>query len=566
MCPRAALAILLAILCTGPSKAQDIDAFLDGPGDQFRDGPLPTASRVSEILAREEQVSSDAPADDSTPEATVKLPDMEQVKIERISSSGRSLIINRGSLEGLRVGQLARLYQDAEADGGELDEAAYPYVAEAEIIKVHRNYSFWLLREVALESALRPGETLLALRRTSPFGGTYRNRHTVRVGLADGQNPDLVSDRAEEYIAEEGELVDTRSQGEQGEYHLQTQARTAWQSQGAEFDEEYQAEHPVFFTGPARPPPHLDQLKSEHEKALWRYTAQSSVDKVNRLPLGLKNYYNDFLQTARAVEDSGTHSFSTPRRDSGKNGRRGMALEAIEQIESQGLTFSADMNDEELRRFFVDSGIKAELERQRQVFFRKGGTEVGFHYDSSLSQHAAGGESGEQGGGQSFSVGLEYPLGNSIAVLRDYSVRGSVFMGSNVYSVGVANAAFSELSWGVHGRWYFLNPPNSIKSLMPYVGAGWRWGQAAVAGSVPSSVPSSLNYFFLALPSVQLGAKYRFREGDEEEYLRGFGLGLNIQIQYEKMTLRSLEVSREDIDTELNLNQLNLGFGVSLYF
>ena len=119
---------------------------------------------------------------------------------------------------------------------------------------------------------------------------SYKNRHVQRVTL-ESDVAELPSEREGEYRAME-ELVETPPLRD---HDMQTQAQTTWKSQGQEFDEGYRQELPVFFTGPALPPRNLEVLKSEHEKAMWRYTAQSSVDKVNRLPLGLKHYYSDLL-------------------------------------------------------------------------------------------------------------------------------------------------------------------------------------------------------------------------------------------------------------------------------
>ncbi len=536
-------------------KAQDIDAFLDGPSIEIDDEPIseipiPKAPKARVVSRAQEPVSSDA--------ALVKMPDMEEIKIKNISNSGRSLIVDRGSLEGLKVGQLARLYlNQTESEDGK----TYPYVAEAEIVKVHRNYSFWILRDIEQRSVIKPGQRLLALRRERPFGVSYKNRHVQRVAL-ENDSDELTSEREGEYQAVE-ELVETPPLRD---HDMQTQTQTTWKSQGEEFDEGYRQERPVFFTGPAVPPGNLEPLKSEHEKAMWRYTAQSSVDKVNRLPLGLKHYYNDFLGRPENQSAGETHSFSQQSLGPDQYGRYGMALEAIEQIESEGLDFSADMEDSELRRFLVRSGIKAELERQKQAFFKKSGPNVNLSYFSSLTAHTTSEDEDQQGFGSSFALGFEYPLGNSVAALGNYSLQGGIFLGSNFYDVGGVNALFGEQSLGFYGRWYFRNSPNFIKHFMPYAGLGWRWGTSSIADADFDVVPETLNYVFIALPSIHLGVKYRFQAGDEEWNRTGLGLGVDFQMQYEKMSFENIEVPSEEIYTQFETNHLSLGFGVNIYF
>ena len=166
--------VILGILLVLRGKAQDIDEFLDSPSiddepiSEVLEAPetlvapaVPTPPKKRVVSRNQAPVTSDA--------APAKMPDMEEIEIKNISNSGRSLVVDRGSLEGLRVGQLARLYlNQTQRDG---DGPTYPYIAEAEIIKVHRNYSFWLLRDIEQNSVIKPGQRLLALRRERPFGG-----------------------------------------------------------------------------------------------------------------------------------------------------------------------------------------------------------------------------------------------------------------------------------------------------------------------------------------------------------------------------------------------------------
>ena len=153
------LVILLVLERPHTLKAQDIDAFLDGPSideepiSEVSEVPeAPEASAIPVVPRKRVALRDEAPVSSDVP--PVKMPDMEEIEIKNISNSGRSLIVDRGSLEGLRVGQLARLYLGQTQAGGE--GPTYSYIAEAEIIKVHRNYSFWLLRDTGRSSVINP--------------------------------------------------------------------------------------------------------------------------------------------------------------------------------------------------------------------------------------------------------------------------------------------------------------------------------------------------------------------------------------------------------------------------
>ncbi|MBT6326060.1 MAG: hypothetical protein HOJ35_08820, partial [Bdellovibrionales bacterium] len=65
----------------------------------------------------------------------------EKIKVLEVSSTGNSIILDRGEIEGTKVGDIARLIiQSGTNNRPNLENLSY-----AEAVKVNSNYSFWKL-------------------------------------------------------------------------------------------------------------------------------------------------------------------------------------------------------------------------------------------------------------------------------------------------------------------------------------------------------------------------------------------------------------------------------------
>ncbi len=501
-----------------------------------------------------------------------KNPSMEGVRIEQASTSRKSVVLDRGSMEGIRVGQVAKLYYQSSRDK---NKPQYTYIAEGEAIKVHRNYSFWFLRKIRHYRLIKEGSLLVILRQMMDARRPYVNRHTQKVLTKNQSKRELRTQeekgvprdlilKEKDYL-DSSELVSTTPLRHQD---METETLTRWKRVGTnEFDEKYKAEKPIFFVEPAIKPKTIKSIKVDREKEVWRSTTQSSIDKVNKLPFGLEGYYADSFHNPETGVKVKADAVSIYDRELEKKSQDNLISPgAIKKIETEGLTFSADMDDEQLRRFFINSGIAEEVERQKRALFEKSGSEINFGYHSALSSHTTNEDKNYQGTDYSLSLGYEYHLGNASALLSRLSLEGSLETGLGFYDLGGINARFAESSFRVYSYFYFLYPPNSLNRLMPYLGLGFRRGKASVYSPNFSKGTKEYTYLLVAFPSYRLGVKYRFQSGDSKNEVVKFGLGLNFQIQYESVSINSKDVLQDNIFGKLDLDQLRLGFGISAYF
>ena len=499
----------------------------------------------------------------------------EGAEIKEISQSRKSIILDRGSLEGVRIGQVSKFYLNETQN---LRWPKYRYVGEGQAVRVYRKNSFWLIRHLVDPSMLRRGRRLVLFRQALDGKRPLINRHTQKVLRADQEEGDL---RFEEEKGIPRERVFRmrayRPFHELPQEHqlprredIQTESRTSWKSiYGGEYDEKYKEEKPIYFAKDRHLPGSVVDFKNEQARKMWGQSIQGSVDKMNDLsqsPEGLVGFY---ARTLRGPE------MELPRKGSISNlydkkfgsARRENFIDpsAREKIKKEGVRFSASMNDEQLRRFFIERGIEEEVRKQRKALLEKESSEIHLSYHSAINRHTTNEDQNYQNIDYSLSLAYEHYLGNINPSFDRYSLVGELETGLGFYNMGGFNARFAESSFRVSSYWYFLNRPHSLYRFMPYLGLGFRRGSADVYSPEFKGRPA-YTYLLVSFPSLRLGVKYRFKAGDTTGENLKVGLGANLQVQYETVFLSSRDVLKDEIFGRLNLGQFRFGFGLSAYF
>jgi hypothetical protein len=69
---------------------------------------------------------------------------MQGIKVLEVSGSGSSIVVDRGSLEGVSEGQSGQFYYQA----GTPAKPKLYYIGNAEVIKAHSERSFWFFKSI----------------------------------------------------------------------------------------------------------------------------------------------------------------------------------------------------------------------------------------------------------------------------------------------------------------------------------------------------------------------------------------------------------------------------------
>lgn len=489
-------------------------------------------------------------------------PDFIGITLLELSASKKSALINFGRLEGLQLGDWAYLYiQDNEK--GE-NHPQFIKVAKAEVIKVHPDRSYWFLREVESYSYLTAGAKLVMQLSSNDVRRKLKLRTTKRAkairSSSDRPVPREIIQGQDDH--NQGPVLNHTDIAKREDIHVIENTDFSV-SKSKQWDSEYEQEvESARLNNPI--PSDNDEIKRETEKDVFTSTAERSVEKINDLAYGKSGIYYQIERDKvnMSPEYNSGNSIYQKMIDDELNPKL-VSKEAIQKIRREGPMYSASMSDAQLRKFFIESGIAEERERQRQALGERAGHDLTFRYTSALSTHTTAEDPNFQGTDYFVSISYEYQLLQTTPKLRDFAVEVELERGVAHYDVGGVNLRMEEGSMKGYLHWYFWNSPTGIKKYLPYLGLGFRRGNAQ---SYSPELSKDYDWQFVSFPSWQLGVKYRFKSGDERNEVVKLGLGFNFQVTGETVRHNTINEVDDDISASFSTNQLKMSFGIGAYF
>ncbi|MBT3584476.1 MAG: hypothetical protein HN509_06200 [Halobacteriovoraceae bacterium] len=489
------------------------------------------------------------------------------IQIVGVSESKKSVIVDRGSLEGVKTGDKARfLIQKGIAN------PKITYVARGEAIKVHSNYSYWYLSYVENPFLIRRGSKLLMSLQSEVLEGSRRyNIKQKKSILSDGKSfAPFLLDReniprelvfSEKNYEPSEIIVDTYSKKEQD---IETTNFDNWvRRKDPEFVEEYLDEYPLKHVNRANQVVPADKVRRNYKQAEFDGSLKESVDKVNGLRYGLAPMYHEQKKDSLGVREKITTDNYYQRLVQDKKGENFISPRAVAKIRKEGPGWSADMNDEQLRRFYNRSGIERELVRQKEAQGEKAGHELNFRYATGLNQNTTQADDNHQSTNYSLAIGYELMLIRTNPALKNFTVEMALERGINFYDLDGINGRFVEGTAGFAANWYFYNPPTSIRQYMFFLGVGTKRGSASVTST---SITKDYTYSVVALPVLRFGMKYRFKAGDTQDESVKIGMGVNFLFETESVRLSVEDALNDDIAPVITAQNVKFAVGMSFYF
>lgn len=490
---------------------------------------------------------------------------MQGIKVLEVSSSGSSIVVDRGSLEGVREGQSGQFYYQI----GDISKPKLYFIGEAEVIKSHSDRSFWFFKNIENFQFLKKGKTILFARDRVVLEG--RRKYKIRenkVLLPRAKSlSEYVDDRNRgmpaEMVYKENEYITSPEITQTSatvDYDVKQVKYLNWKKRGnPEFSENYLDEIEAVFIDQSNRGVKPDAIRQALDKEIAKSTVEGAVDKVNRQKVGLASLYRESKRDRPSHKNSYEESM-TPKKREPINPR------AMEKIRREGPTWSADMEDKQLRRFFIKSGIAEEKERQKRVLSERVGHELNFKITSDADNVTTENDQSNTGIGYSINLTYEIPLKGSVGFFESFTFEFGFEQGNTFYAVNDdVNVRVKYGNFRGFLNWYFWNEPISIRKVIGYFGIGAARGNGTM---LSSELTDEYKVSTLAMPIYQGGLKYRFKAGDTNDELVkiGFGLGLSFSYEPTKYSILDTVSTSDDIDGSMTLNRLKVAFGLSAYF
>lgn len=496
---------------------------------------------------------------------------MEQTKILAVSLSRKTISIDWGYLEGLKIGDRAKFITQV----GEIDFPTLKTVAEGEAVKVHSNYSYWHIKKLHHPAALKKGATVLVVTQEKALIGRRPYRVRQKKVIVSGDRgirefiqekkrgrPDSVVKMQKDYVESDPVVVTKQEHWED----IRTTDFDKWkETESDSTKKQYSKKIKEKYVERMDEVVDQEKIKEKHRRKVYDSTVEGTINKTNKLENGLYSLYKEQSRgtEAKIVQDK-------PLIDNMYNTYRKKAREetvisstAINKIRSSDVLWSADMTDGQLRRFFVESGISREKERQRFALGNKLGNEILIRYNLGLNNKAGKEDLSNQGVGHTLGLGYEYFLMRTSPALLNFTTELFLEKGLNYYDMGSYNARSIEQLYKIMVNWYFYQHPSSITRYIMYGGLGIKFGSADLSSGY---LIQGYGFQYQSYP-LQVGLKYRFNAGDETYSFVNMGWGFNLVLSYERISLSANEnILDSNIESTISAHEFKLGLGVSLLF
>ncbi len=436
-------------------------------------------------------------------------------KVLEVSKTKKSLIFNKGSLNGLTENELGFFVAKKDKQ--------FIKVAKGKIVRALPGRSYWYLAEIYSPEHLED-ELFLISEKELLRGRKKEEESQTQVVLGPGQTPinykeipDKIRIKEKDYLeGPELTIPPVRAQKEIKVTHY-----GSWMDEGLKAVEDYEG---VLETKSISGP----RSKQEIKEFITERKAEAAEGTLDGL------ISKDTLVTSDQ--------------------------KIVRMKERQGPLWSADLDDRQLRRYMVESGMIEEKKRQEFSLENRFMDELLFNFAYMLNTDEIDVSTGNMASPYAISIGYEYHLMRITRALDSFTFQLIFEGGVDYYNVGGFNARGKEWSFLGNINWYFLSLPSATKKFMGYIGIGARYGATnLVANELSTSYP----YQIAAFPTLELGFKYRFPTGSGED---GFGWGINAYVNYLKTQLNVMVDLQDDIYATIYDDEIRLNLGLTFTF
>lgn len=477
-----------------------------------------------------------------------------------VSESGKSIILKRGMVEGLRTGLRARFYKD---------EAQMEFIAVGEVIKVNDNYSFWYFKDIpdilrpkpsqkiffALEEDVMRGRRPLKIVQTKSVLARDRDE-----AMDENSVPADLIKKDDLYI--EGETaVKTKATVD---FDAKTNETTEWSGGGIPLiSNDYPGE--LESIRPAEKPTLNDTsaIRRKEKKRTSQMLTDGAVDKARRA----KKRGSDGAINSRARGD-GTMPDSIPNEfDAYQDqllAQTKLAAETKARVRKNGEMWSAGLSDKELRRTLVESGVIQERERRRKAASNLASHHINLRYSTSLVPQTTDIDPNHNGNNFSMALGYEYLLEHATEKLDHWALEGTIERGISYQDIG-GSGINGRIAWGALGiqlHWYPYHKPTALRKFIPFVGLGLKRGN----GDLQSSFLNSTYDVQVAGTDLHAGLRFRFKAGDELTNSAAMGMGFFAMASMENSRVNITTTVQDDIDSVYDISEVRYAFGISAFF
>ena len=497
---------------------------------------------------------------------------LDEVALQEISTTKKTVVIDRGLLENYYEKSFGKFFIQM----GDYKFPKIYLVAEGKLVKSFPKKSIWYLTKIYDPRFFKVNARMLIMTSDQVKVGRtmkVKQRHVLLSSeeyespeqyLEENKNnvPDRLLQNVSAYDESE-ELYESKKTPD-ADLEIETYEHLKKKG-GIQISDQYKDEiGEKYFIGNREVK--LADITNAEDKKLLDSMAAGYVEKVDSQKYGIAHgLYKDQVKVP-GLRDINNKMTVLSAYDSTKEDKLQEELispRAIAKMKRDGPLWSADMDDESLRRYFISTGLEHEARRRELALNELDGNELMFHFSGSLVDHTTNLDPNYRSQGFTLGLGYDYHLSRSSKELKDWSLQFILEKGVADYDLGGINARGQEGFYGFYLNYYFFNNPLTLNSFIFLGGIGLKAGTIEM-DSV--NLSKKYSYQVMSLPALQVMTKYRFRSGDLIEDRVNVGASLNAGISLDVKRLSVIDSLDDDINGKISVNDIKYLVGMSVFF
>ena len=437
---------------------------------------------------------------------------LEKVQIQDVSGSRKTMVVNRGRLDGINSGMEAFFLKSINEE-----DLKKSLVGVAEVVKVFDRYSVWYFKKSLNPSYLAPKNFIDMItykdlnRKKAPF--KLRTRKVIsgsvsqdeKILLHDSGSDISTVKRNKNYRL--GQVLKDLDDPKDFK-DLNILELSKWVERKKKVVGERDLSETEAFAVKYSTAPDLEDTVKKLQKKEATEAALAFLKKTGSRDFTVKTFFEDQEKNADAKDfqkDSYLHSVSKKRNY--QNRRKKINKEKlIKQLKNRGIDWSEDYSDEELITMVNSYGLIKENARQVDAIQTLISREVSIHVSVNISGGGGSANSSSDeisGTPTNLGVAYEHMWIRNNPKLQKFSTEIGFFTGNRNYDL--AGLVKTTESYGrLFGQYYLQQGPARINAFLPYIGLGLK------VGNVSTSLEGFEASYSLFSTMFGGGVKYRF--------------------------------------------------------
>lgn len=483
------------------------------------------------------------------------------------STTGRTIILNVGSLDGVRDNDVATVLKKNPL--GKMDYYT-ELVAQCKSIKVLNNRSIWFCFKLFKEKLLRKGKAYLVGEQSKLMRGrkkpsVKRRKIVTKKGNEAKSLKDYFRGTDEDYLTRNDYSFTKQERLKNNightDYDFEVIDFSSWDAAPSKlFDymESQVVRGRKFYPKDIYTSPRQSEFLARRNLDTYEKMIVNYLEKVNDPNFSYKELYYEKLgddNPYRNIQSNGIRLSTYDLMKNEQKERLRKTRATYRKLLTQGPNWSDEYSDEDLERLIYEKGIMDEEERRRILVARKHSYQItaSMGFNMVNNENVTDTTNTEQFK-IAFELGYEYYLARRYPRLEDFTFELSFRGNQDAYSIGDSNAVATEYSLNNSVYWYPWFKPNVVEENLFFFGLSFRFfGRTNL--DIPANGEQGI-YSVSSVPGIRAGVKYNFRSN----------WGLRVLASYENLVMTRIERNFVgDLPESLNATDMKVSFGVSYF-